>query len=776
MRRKIFLLFVLLLLQTIFTVCPSFAEDVPVDLKADSLKYNEEKGIIEASGSVVIQIEGFTMHADNLIVDVNSNIITAEGNVLLDTGDYQAYSRSLTYDVSNEVAYLNSFHTVLTPSMLKGELFLKADKVIDRVSMLEGEEGDITTCDYKKPHYDTKAKKVEYYPDDMVVGHSVTFYINQVPVMWMPYFIYPLKKRRGKMPTTGQNEVEGYFIKTQWDYFMTTGAFGLFLLDYMEKKGVGYGFDHSYTLNDANDGRLYVYHVEERDTGYSDWVIRLDHQARLNSNTDLSFGHESSSIYLVPSGRRNRSINLFRLKHFSDRTLDIKGSSLDDRISQLEDYSLSFSHKQDRYATNYQYAFKRDKRSPHWVSFSHRIDHNQPLIWDSLNFSLSAPYSSYTTAEGLQANERFEPSITLTQNGVLPVLGGYSLQFSENWYIDPDQKLYTADDGDQYLEKQPEVNLSLSPYDLKLFNLASSFSYGYFHEVKYVPALRRNRDYATGKLGMGLVASKDIPVGLGSILKLQEGIEQYSYNPGDARYQLDEQVRLETQGFSFYRNNIFYHRRFAEGNTPFFFDQQSSFKSAIADSMTFYYLSKFVWNFSGGYNFLTKKYETARTDLTIAPDQRLKLTFKTGFDIENQKYVDLVSKIRIRPSNMLTGELKNNYDLNTGLIKTASSMFDIQLGDDNWRNRWQIKFSHSYDFFTRQYLLRDVMIIKDLHCWEAKYTYSDYRREHTLTFTLKALPDEPLGWSTGKGFFYQGFDRAFDRIKSDFYKDSPTRY
>ncbi|MBU1767819.1 MAG: hypothetical protein KJ648_06945, partial [Candidatus Omnitrophica bacterium] len=146
------------------------------------------------------------------------------------------------------------------------------------------------------------------------------------------------------------------------------------------------------------------------------------------------------------------------------------------------------------------------------------------------------------------------------------------------------------------------------------------------------------------------------------------------------------------------------------------------------------------------------------------------------FDIENQKYVDLVSKIRIRPSNMLTGELKNNYDLNTGLIKTASSMFDIQLGDDNWRNRWQIKFSHSYDFFTRQYLLRDVMIIKDLHCWEAKYTYSDYRREHTLTFTLKALPDEPLGWSTGKGFFYQGFDRAFDRIKSDFYKDSPTRY
>jgi len=65
------------------------------------------------------------------------------------------------------------------------------------------------------------------------------------------------------------------------------------------------------------------------------------------------------------------------------------------------------------------------------------------------------------------------------------------------------------------------------------------------------------------------------------------------------------------------------------------------------------------------------------------------------------------------------------------------------------------------------------MVVKDLHCWEVKYTYSDYRKEFSLIFTLKALPNEPIGYATGRGFYYEGFDKALDKeIKGD----SPKRY
>ena len=69
--------------------------------------------------------------------------------------------------------------------------------------------------------------------------------------------------------------------------------------------------------------------------------------------------------------------------------------------------------------------------------------------------------------------------------------------------------------------------------------------------------------------------------------------------------------------------------------------------------------------------------------------------------------------------------------------------------------------------YSKQFKVRDIMLLKDLHCWELKYTYSDYRKEFSLTFSLKALPDEPVGISTGRGFYYEGFEREMREFKQE---------
>lgn len=769
------LLLLVCFFQAAFFILPAFAEDVPVDLSADTLKYLEDEGQVIAAGSVEVKLEGLIIRADQLVVDVNTNFISAEGNVILATDSYNSRSINLTYDVSTETATMDKFSSVMRPDKIKGELFVKADSIHDYRHMLKGDEGDVTTCDYAKPHYDIRAKKVEYYPDDKVVGFSVTFYENGVPILWMPFFIYPLKDRRNKLPTTGENDVEGFFVKTSWDYFMSPAAYGLFLLDYMEKKGWGYGFDHSYITNEHNDGRLYIYHVLERDTGMSDWVVRLDHTVKLNPESTLKIGHEASQIYLVPSGRRDRTINLLNYTHKSKtRRVGLRFNSLDERRSRLEDYGLNFTHRQGKYSSTYNYSFKRSKDDPHWLRLSHRLNHAQPFLWDSsIRFNL--PYYRNTTAEAVNGNERFEPSMELTKKGKLPVLGKYTMKLRENWYVDPDQDLWTGDSGDQYLERQPEINVSLSPWKLPFFTLSRGFSYGYYHEVKYVAVLGRNRDYATGRVGANLVATRNIPIGFGNTIKLKEGVEQYHYNPGDARYQLTEHAGLYSKGWKFFKNQLKFDRRFAEGNTPFFFDQRSSHSSRLTDRMTFYHLRKVTWNINGGYNFLTEKYDPVRTDLTFRPNRAYYTQFRTGWDIENQRHQDLVTRIRYSPNKKFYTTISNSYDLNVGEVKSASSLFDFEIGD-NWRNRWHIRFTHTFDYFSKKYEMRDYTIIKDLHCWEAKYTYNYRRREHAFTMTLKALPEEPLGWSTGKGFYYEGYDRAFDRVKSEFYQDSPSRF
>ena len=68
---------------------------------------------------------------------------------------------------------------------------------------------------------------------------------------------------------------------------------------------------------------------------------------------------------------------------------------------------------------------------------------------------------------------------------------------------------------------------------------------------------------------------------------------------------------------------------------------------------------------------------------------------------------------------------------------------------------------------TQQFKVRDIMIVKDLHCWELRYQYSDFRKEFSFAFSLKALPDEPVGISPGRGFYFEGFEKTMDEFRKE---------
>ncbi len=215
----------------------SAAEEIIVNLKADSLRYDETGGVVVAVGSVEAKLGEFVINADVMRVDVASKVITAEGDVRLSTENYSAHGQLLVYDASAEAASISKFYTIYRSSDIKGEVFIRIDEFYDEPALKWGIEGDVTTCDYERPHYDVKAKRFEFYPEDKLVGYSVTFYINGIPVMWFPYWIYSFKRRRASlMPIIGHNEVEGDFAKFAFDYFIDNDAYGLIYIDLMQKR------------------------------------------------------------------------------------------------------------------------------------------------------------------------------------------------------------------------------------------------------------------------------------------------------------------------------------------------------------------------------------------------------------------------------------------------------------------------------------------------------------------------------------------------------------
>jgi LPS-assembly protein len=232
---------------------PAWSTEIPVDIKADTLKYIEGTPIIEALGSVEVTIRDVTIHADRLRMDSETNVATAEGNVRIYTDSYSAISDFIVYDASREVSDFSGFETSVSASNLKDNLHLSAHKIRDHGDRMLGEWGALTTCDYEQRHFYMTAQRVELYPEDKVLGYNAVLFVGKMPSLWLPLVFYDLSRKQKQNFTLGHNEVEGDYIKSAWGY-----PYGILYLDQMQKKGFGHGTWTPYALGALGAGTFYL--------------------------------------------------------------------------------------------------------------------------------------------------------------------------------------------------------------------------------------------------------------------------------------------------------------------------------------------------------------------------------------------------------------------------------------------------------------------------------------------------------------------------------------
>jgi len=735
----------------------SFAsEEIPVNVKSEKLKFIEGTGIIEASGSVEVKFKEVVIYADILRMDSESNVATAEGNVRIVTRDYQAVSNYIIYDASREVSTFSGFETALSPAKVKGKLYLSARELNDLGNKMLGGGGELTTCGDETPHFFTTAERVEYYPEDKVIGYNVFLHVGEMPALWMPVMVYDLSRKQKRNWVFGHNQVEGDYLKSSWGY-----PYGVLYLDLMEKKGFGYGTEVGYSLLGLGAGTLYLYHLDEKDTGIADWVTHVNHTRQIDPWTTLKLDHSYTVTYLIPSGRRDQTALGLDLSHSRDARWNLKTSSFDDRIGALQKYSLHFDQAYQKIFTSYDFNYDFSKSSPKWVRNSQRFEHRRPLWSDNVMLNARANYYNSIADEGQVGDQRLEPAFDITGRE-----RGYSWRYSSNWYVDLDGNKYRGDDNYQYLEKLPEVEVAPDPLNLSLFTLSPKFGYGHYHEVRYVSELGGNRDFSSERYSASLNANKNIPLALGTVAYLGLGLNQHFYTPGDQLYAYSESLALRTNLGGFFRNDVDYRKGTTDGNSPFLFDRMGTRYHDIRERMTFYYLSNFKWETASGFNWQTGKWFDIDSSLMARPDERLSWNLRSGWDVENRRYKDMVNQLNLNPYRFLFMNFSAVSDLNTGKMKSASAVYEIYFLQEE-PNQLRVKLSQVYDPVTEEFKVRDIMVVKDLHCWELKYTYSDYRKEFSFTLSLKALPDEPVGISTGRGFYIEGFEKEMKGFKQE---------
>jgi LPS-assembly protein len=186
---------------------------VPVEINADQIEYDREREEYHATGSVDITRGTVQLNSDEATLQKLTGHLTALGHVHLRDEQTDIWAEQLELNLNTEAGVITS-----------GSIFRK-----DRNSFVTGRriqrfsethfrvrEGSFTNCDAKDgeiPAWRFTFEDIDLDYEDSLFGKAVWFNVNDVPVIPLPTFRYPLgaSRKTGLLfPTTGYDTNFGF--------------------------------------------------------------------------------------------------------------------------------------------------------------------------------------------------------------------------------------------------------------------------------------------------------------------------------------------------------------------------------------------------------------------------------------------------------------------------------------------------------------------------------------------------------------------------------------
>ncbi|HEV2106547.1 MAG TPA: putative LPS assembly protein LptD, partial [Candidatus Eisenbacteria bacterium] len=305
------------------------------------------KSQIVLDGDAHLTYRTLELHARRVEFDSGRQTLLAEGSPqLVDKGD-KVDGQLMSYDLETHSGTIYQASTAYEKGLYHGERIRKAgDNELDVLG------GSYSTCDLPDPHYHFSARQMKIYLKDKLVAKSVVFYVRNVPVLALPFYVFPIKPGRHSgflFPAFefGFNNRTGQFIRNAGYYWAPNDYFDL------TAAGDYYQADPSYVLRaEGNYKLLYAFEgtfqgrYQHNDaTATNDYAFDGSHSQQLTDRTRLV-----ANGNFVSSRAYNQSAN--------------SGATLADRLNTFLRSNVSVSHAAD------------------WASFSGVVERFQNLDAD----------------------------------------------------------------------------------------------------------------------------------------------------------------------------------------------------------------------------------------------------------------------------------------------------------------------------------------------------------------------------------------------------------
>lgn len=266
---------------------------LPIQLQADHLSYEQASQSYQASGQVELRQGEVTLQSDSLTWEPEKNLAHASGNVRVSDPLGTVRATAADYQLQAGVGRLQQGRVFLRQQNfhLGGEVIEKLGEATYRVS-----DGTFTTCDGDSPSWKFGSSRIDLTLGRYASARNVVFYFKDLPVLYLPYVIFPVKSERESgllTPRTGYSRKRGAELSLAYYQVIDVHMDATLYVDYLSELGVGKGLEYRYLLGGGNLGRMLAYHVGgaagERDHMALDWshLGTLPGQVRLAADVEF---------------------------------------------------------------------------------------------------------------------------------------------------------------------------------------------------------------------------------------------------------------------------------------------------------------------------------------------------------------------------------------------------------------------------------------------------------------------------------------------------------
>ncbi|MDH4032837.1 MAG: putative LPS assembly protein LptD, partial [candidate division Zixibacteria bacterium] len=174
----------------------------PVALAAQRILFDTRGSIIEAfSAALEPEVEDSSESSED-----KPRLQPNELPVELKDGDQVMHGNYLEYSLQTKKGRIVKSKSAYDKGFYYGDKLFREQEDIFYI-----EEGIYTTCDLEDPHFHFRSSDLKLIEGDKLIARPVVFYLGQVPLLAIPYYVFPLERGRhsGFLPFTFGNFERG---------------------------------------------------------------------------------------------------------------------------------------------------------------------------------------------------------------------------------------------------------------------------------------------------------------------------------------------------------------------------------------------------------------------------------------------------------------------------------------------------------------------------------------------------------------------------------------